>query len=116
MDAKQVLTELIQSVNEIDKIRKKMTVLILKECTDKMLTKFFKRSHIIPELIDAGKTFTDKEIAEIYDVSLTTIRRWKKAVKARRQPNTKLCSTLPHSWIIKKNGKWERTEWKGVFN
>jgi DNA invertase Pin-like site-specific DNA recombinase len=72
-----------------------------------MLTKFFKRSHIIPELIDAGKTFTDKEIAEIYDVSLTTIRRWKKAVKARRQPNTKLCSTLPHSFIIKKmvNGK-----------
>jgi Trp operon repressor len=93
-----------------------MTALILKECTDKMLTKFFKRSHIIPKLIDAGETFTDKEIAEIYGVSLTTIRRWKKAVKARRQPNTKLCSTLPHSWIIKKNGKWERTEWKGVFN
>ena len=81
-----------------------------------MLTKFFKRSHITPALIQAGETFTDKEIAEIYDVSLTTIRRWKKDVKARRQPNTKLCSTLPHSWIIEKDGKWERTEWKGVFN
>jgi DNA-binding transcriptional regulator YiaG len=81
-----------------------------------MMTKSFKLSHITPALIDAGKTFTDKEIAEIYGVSLTTIRRWKKDVKARRQPNTKLCSTLPHSWIIKKDGKWERTEWKGVFN
>jgi transposase len=70
-----------------------------------MMTKFFNRSHITPALIDAGETFTDKEIAEIYDVSLTTIRRWKKSVKARRQPNTKLCSTLPHSWIIKKDGK-----------
>ena len=80
-----------------------------------MLTKFFNRSHIIPALIDAGETFTDKEIAEIYDVSLTTTRRWKKDIKACRQTNTKLCSTLHHSWIIKKDGKWERTEWKGVF-
>ena len=81
-----------------------------------MLTKFFNRSHIIPALIDAGETFTDKKIAEIYDVSLTTIRRWKKDIKTRSQPNTKLCSTLHHSWIIEKDGKWERTEWKGVFN
>lgn len=81
-----------------------------------MLTKFFKRSHITPALIQAGETFNDKEIAEIYDVSLTTIRRWKKDIKSRRQPNTKLCSTLPHSWTIKKDGKWERTEWKGVFS
>lgn len=81
-----------------------------------MLTKSFKRSHITPALIQAGETFNDKEIAKIYDVSLTTIRRWKKDVKARCQPNTKLCSTLLHSWIIRKNGKWERTEWKGVFN
>ena len=81
-----------------------------------MLTKFFNRSHIIPALIDAGETFTDKEIAEIYDVSLTTIRRWKKDIKTRSQPNTKLCSTLPHNWIIRKDGKWERTEWKGVFS
>ena len=80
-----------------------------------MMTKFFNRSHITPALIKTGEIFTDKEIAEIYGVSLTTICRWKKDVKARRQPNTKLCSTLPHSWIIKKDGKWERTEWKGVF-
>ena len=78
--------------------------------------KFFNRAHITPALIDAGETFTDKEIAEIYDVSLTTVHRWKKAVKNRSQLNTKLCSTLPHSWIIEKDGKWERTEWKGVFN
>ena len=81
-----------------------------------MLTKFFKRSHITPALIQSGETFTDKEIAEIYDVSLTTVHRWKKAVKSRSQPNTKLCSTLSHSWIIEKDGKWERTEWKGIFN
>ena len=81
-----------------------------------MLTKFFKRSHITPALIKAGQTFTDKEIAEIYDVSLTTIRRWKKDIKTCSQPNTKLCSTLHHSWIIEKDGKWERTEWKGVFS
>ena len=81
-----------------------------------MMTKFFNRSHITPALIKAGETFADKEIAEIYDVSLSTICRWKKDVKSRRQPNTKLCSTLSHSWIIKKDGKWERTEWKGAFN
>lgn len=81
-----------------------------------MMTKFFNRSHITPTLIKVGETFTDKEIAEIYGVSLTTICRWKKDIKACRQPNTKLCSTLSYAWIIKKDGKWERTEWKGVFN
>jgi hypothetical protein len=39
--------------------------------------KFFAKSYIIPTLIEStetsGKTFTNKEIAEIYDVSLTTI-------------------------------------------
>lgn len=48
-----------------------------------MLTKFFNRSHITPALIKVGETFTDKEIAEIYNVSLTTVRRWKKDVKNR---------------------------------
>jgi hypothetical protein len=37
-----------------------------------MLTNFLNRSHITPALIN-GETFTDKEIAKIYDVSLTTI-------------------------------------------
>ena len=78
--------------------------------------KFLNRSHIIPALIDTGESFTDNQIAEIYDVSLTTVRRWKKDIKARRQSNTKLCSTLLHSWIIKKDSRWERTEWKTVFN
>ena len=81
--------------------------------------KFFAKSYIIPTLIKStetsGKTFTDKEIAELYEINLTTVRRWKKDVKNRSQPNTKLCSTLPHNWIIRKDGKWEKTEWKEVF-
>ena len=91
--------------------------------------KFFAKSYIIPTLIEStetsGKTFTDKKIAKLYEINLTTARKWRKYIINEWEPNTNLCCSysLPKIWKIKDNKMWERTEynpnedssWKGVI-
>nr|QNL31609.1 MAG: hypothetical protein [Bacteriophage sp.] len=91
--------------------------------------KFFAKSYIIPTLIEStetsGKTFTDGEIAELYEINLTTARKWRKYIRKEWEPSTNLCCSysLPKIWKINDNKMWERTEynpnedfsWKGVI-
>lgn len=91
--------------------------------------KFFAKSYIIPTLIEptetSGKTFTDREITELYEINLTTARKWRKYIRNEWEPNTNLCCSysLARIWKIKDNKMWERTgynpnedsSWKGVI-
>lgn len=87
--------------------------------------KFFAKSYIIPTLIESGETFTDKEIAELYEINLNSVRKWRKHIKNKWEPNTNLCCSyfLPKIWKIKDNKMWERTgynpnedsSWKGAI-
>ena len=93
--------------------------------------KIFAKSFIIPTLIEpsetSGNTFTDKEIAELYEINLPTARKWRKYIKNEWEPNTNICCSycLPKIWKITDNKMWQRTEynphedlswkWKGVI-
>ncbi len=75
--------------------------------------KFFAKSYIIPTLIESGETFADKEIAELYEINLTTVCKWRKDIKNEWEPNTGLCCSysLSKIWKIKNNKMWERTRY-----
>ena len=87
--------------------------------------RFFTKSYIIPNLIESGETFTDGEIANLYEINLTTARKWRKYIRNEWEPNTNLCCSysLPKIWKIRDNKMWERTgynpnensSWKGAI-
>jgi len=66
------------------------------------------REYTIPRIVLVGRIFTDQEFAVLYEVSLSTVKRWKKRIKNGINFKTKLCSNLTDHWIIRTDGKWEK--------
>nr|QNL31606.1 MAG: hypothetical protein [Bacteriophage sp.] len=52
------------------------------------------RNYTIPRIVFVGRTFTDREFASLYEVSLSTIKKWKESVRNGSNPETNLCSNL----------------------
>lgn len=67
------------------------------------------RNYTIPKIVLVGRTFTDQEFARLYEVSLSTVKRWKGSVKNGNNPKTNLCSNLTKNWTVRSDGKWEKT-------
>ena len=66
------------------------------------------RNYTIPKIVLVGRIFTDQEFANLYEVSLSTVKRWKKHIKNGSNPKTNLCPHLTNNWIIRSDGKWEK--------
>ena len=52
-------------------------------------TKWY-RNYTIPKIVFVGRIFTDQEFARLYEVSLSTVKRWKGSVKNGNNPFPKL--------------------------
>ena len=66
------------------------------------------RNYTIPKIVRIGTIFTDQEFARLYEVNLSTVKRWKESVKMASNPKTRICSNLKDNWIIRTDGKWEK--------
>ena len=66
------------------------------------------RNYTIPKIVLTGRIFTDQEFARLYEVNLSTVKRWKESVKMASNPKTRICSNLKDNWIIRSDGKWEK--------
>lgn len=67
------------------------------------------RNYTIPRIVFVGRTFTDREFASLYEISLSTVKRWKKSVKNGSNPETNFYLNLTDNWMIRSDGKWEKT-------
>ena len=71
-------------------------------------TKWY-RNYTIPKIVFVGRIFTDQDFARLYEVSLSTVKRWKGSVKNGNNPKTNLCSNLTENWTVRSDGKWEKS-------
>jgi len=67
------------------------------------------RKYIIPRIVPLGRIFTDQEFAVLYDVNLSTVKRWKKHVQGSNPKPINSRSHLTDHWIIRTDGKWEKS-------
>lgn len=67
------------------------------------------QNYTIPKIVFVGRIFTDQEFARLYEVSLSTVKRWKGSVKNGNNPKTNLCSNLTENWTVRSDGKWKKS-------